>query len=1708
MNVNMQSLRQSGRLFLGFVAAILFAGTPLPSARGQANTAPFVWLEGEAPTTIAPATLKPEITDVGAPKLLSGAKWLHISIEGKDVEKQAPEDGIVLTYNATTPQAGEYEVWNRVGYEAVRPDFDWRIDDGAWSTIKSTDPSTDVEQLQTWNPVAWIRMGTATLTAGAHTLQIRISRHKDNKGNYTAVNYASDALCLYDGHFRPNDQFKPGDASYQTDVDRAAATKVFAVTPPTGAAQTATPLTGNWQIARFDEDTIHDPDGPITDIPAADSLYWKSMQVPGNRDTALPEWMHAHRYLLRTRVSVPAEAAGRSFYLHFPAINMIATVFVNGQYCGYTKAPFTAWDCDITKAVKPGGTNEVIVGIKDWFYALPSRGVKEGGHIQYIPTDWVSKFGPADFTFPVWNHTDNGILRAPSLVVAGPAYTSDVFAIPSVKQKALGLEVTIHNPSAQDATVSVGNDVEPMGGGPSAMSFAAHTATIPAGQDTVVKISEPWANPKLWWPDSPNQYQVVTRLSMNGKAVDARTTKFGFREWGWQGPQFTLNGVPWHGRADTSALSSDLGEKWLQAYHQHGQTMVRVWGEPSTIEDDLNWYDAHGVCVRRTGIFDGEGANYFLTGDGGKVNQPLFDHWKTQLLAWAKGQRNHPSIFIWSIENEIAFINGHVFGTDKQVDAAEEPVGLALLAMDPSRPVMTDGGNALLDQSMPVYGGHYMEPPFQSLPEGAYDKAGFAHRQVWPVTEDKPILLGESYYANGNEPADFATVGGESAFVGKAEAKPAIGLIAKMLSEGYRWNGVNFHFWEGDTSDLYYNSWQPVAVLCRQWDSAFQSGQAVRRTLKLFNDTHDSSPITLTWRLMMAGAPAAHGVSVHQVAPGMSDTFDVTVPMPHVTSRADGQWILTLTRNGKAVFKDIKPISVLNPHPSMAGGGGAVSTAAYRGSSAGKTVVFDPSGSVAPFLRSRGIAFLSIPSLREAPASAKVLIVGPDALTAAQSGSSALAAYAAGGRVVIVLEQKNLLKYQALPGDMQPDTGANQGYVAFMEDPGNAIFQGLTQRDFMTWGADGAVYRNPYTKPASGGRSLVQCDWRLQDTALAQMSAGKGLLLVSQLMIGEKLASSPVAQQLLLNMVAFGQSYRQVFHPVLAATEGNAPLAKALVGAGVQYSAASSPVATIEKPGSISIINATPVNLHSLAADIAQVNTFTRGGGWIILNNLTPEGLEDYNKIVGFPHMIRRFGQSVTQTSLAGAKHIEKVTWPTIRNPLTAGLAASNIVMGSGQQIVGYAAGQYPDEDSYSYVVDLDEVAPFGSSPFWAYGNITNNFTSADGFWPLIINFPAPAGHKPFEVPITFPKPQTITRFTFVGNNNYWPQTKVGLVFNGNKMTFPYTPGDITKPAEPQTYDINPPHTAQNLTLTVDDWLERPGVGSTIGIDNIYLYAKRPADFAARVRPMLNIGALVEYPRGRGGIVLCNVLFKDREGNPENTGKKQTILATILRNLNAPFAGGKTLIAGANNLTYTPLDISHQTNQYRTDQGWFGDKQFTFADLPAGKQNFAGVSYNIYNFTTSPVPTVIMLGGGGIPGNLADHVTGIPVGRKADALFFLQAAKIEPPMSPDDIKNHRQFEMADYIVHYADGQTAKIPVYSQINVENYKQDAKVAPIAIPGAQVAWARPYPGTDQVAVAYSMQWNNPRPDQTITSIDLQYGPDRRGVLSLLAVTAASSQ
>jgi len=785
---------------------------------------------------------------------------------------------------------------------------------------------------------------------------------------------------------------------------------------------------------------------------------------------------------------------------------------------------------------------------------------------------------------------------------------------------------------------------------------------------------------------------------------------------------------------------------------------------------------------------------------------------------------------------------------------------------------------------------------------------------------------------------------------------------------------------------------------------------------------------------------------------------------------------------GAEVFRDSKAVSVL---PAISDG-----DLKKKG-----LAVYDPSGETSALLKRLQVPFQPVQTLDALPADVKVLLVGSDAVKPDQTTSTRLAAYASKGRSVIVLDQAHPLKYQAIPGDIElaPRTKKNEfgtevptaeGRTAFIEDTSHPALKGLKDKDFFTWGPGHLVFRNAYVKPTRGGKSLVQCGPRLEYSALVEVSVGQGIMVLCQLDMGDKLAQNPVAQQVLLNLIRTGQNYRLEYAQVAAVVTDN-NLENAIEAIGLQYAKAKDPLAALrDSSKKILLASATPSHLRALAGSLPALESFWESGGTLVLCGLTPDGLADYNRIVGVDHVMRPFKR-------------ERVNFPVVRNPLTAGLTVGDIVLLSGQRIFGWTADEYVASDMFTYVVDLDELAPFARSNFSNYDNIVNGFVASDG-WPLIIDFEHPQDGSPYDIHMDLPTEETLVEFTFDSSINYNAITRIALLFDGkDRVEFELVPN-----GEAQIFALEPSHKAKRLTLQLLKWLSDPAKRPIIGIDNIALKVQRSSKWQAEVKPMLNNGGLVEYKKGPGRVVLVNLNFQENEAVPVNKTKKRAILATVLRNLKAPFSGGKTVIAGAD-LNYSPIDIHTKATTYKDERGWFGDKQFTFKSLPSGEHVFAAVPYTVYEMPTSPVPQVLMLGGGGVPGNLPEQILDIPIQVKTDALFFLHTARIDRRRDDRQRNEKRQFELCRYIIHYADGLTSEVPVYSEIDIDHYRQRD---PRSIPGAQIAWTNRFDNSDESAVLYAKQWNNPRPETAIESVDLVYGKDKdRGVPVLVAITAA---
>lgn len=1666
----------------------------------------YVWLEGEEPSS---TSIEMQRGGWGNARYLSGETWLHCSLDADKVKRDVPEEGVRIAYAFEAARESAYEVWSRIGFEFVRSVFDWRIDGGSWERVAPEALTTDLMEIDVWCEVAWLHMGDRTLGAGPHTLELRLPRVADDKGQPQRILFACDALCLSEGPFVPRSRFKP-DEDGRDARDRQAAAAVFRMAEPAAPARRVSlPLAGEWEVCRHDEQLPGPVAAPMSDFPQAP--HWTAIAVPGDKNVLRPDLLFAHRLWYRARVEVPAAMAGLAFFLDFPCNNLNTTVYVNGVFCGFEKNPFARFQIDVTAGIRAGAVNEIMVGIRDAYYgrsADPARPLKLRRTFN-IPVKFFSE-GFQDLDYPVWNCPQSGILGTPSLVAAGSVYAASVFVKPSVARKRLDAEITLRNSSGRDAEGEIRWEAVGEDAGTVAATFPPAPVRVRAGGTEVLNLSAAWETPALWWPDSPHLYRLRATIVVAGAAADASETLFGFREWRCEGTKFTLNGVVWHMWADLVGVRSSP-EAWLEAYRRTHQRTMRMSTAGQAGHDTrwlglepeaaLEFCDRHGVVVRRNTTLDGEKIGYqFSEHDaetrrqqgGSELKPALMQNWRDQCVAQVKGERNHPSIQLWTIENEFAFINLiNLLGNSPAMDRYEEEITKthdAVRAADPTRAVMIDGGGATKADTLSVHGDHYVATLDTRYPDLAYEpfvEGGGRGRWTWDRM--RPRFIGEDWYATGINPADYAMWGGEAAFQGKAGTRGAVALIYRMLNEGYRWGGhyAAWHFWlGGDGGPAQWGANDPRAVFVRQWDWTFGSSRRVTRTFGIFNDTRYADPITFSRRLLVDGEECYSRTTTHAVAPGTAEKFDEEIAMPAVAARTEGVLRLSLQVNGDEVYTDAKAVSILPP-PRADG----IDPAAVA--------LLDPAGGTAAALRRLGIPCREVASLDALSDAAKVIVVGRDAIGEADSTSPRCAALAAEGRAVVVLDQSFPLKYEAIPARMrlaprtrQSDFGqavpAADGCTAFIEDPSHAAFRMLENKDFFTWGPDHKVFRGAYIKPTRGAKSLVQCGPRLEYSALVEVPVGEGIMYLCQLDMGGRLDVNAAAQHLLVNLIRTGLGYRRE-HAEVAVVDAGGPLETALDAIGLQYAAADEPLAAIaDATKKIVLVRATPAHLKRLADAASALEAFWRRGGTLFLCGVAPEGLADFNRIVGVAHVMRPFKR-------------ERVSFPPRRHPLTAGLTAGDIVLLSGRRIFGWTADEYVVSDMFTHVVDLEDMAPFARSDFFAFENIVNGFTGSDG-WPLIIDFPYPKDGAPYEIRLELPSEETIVEYTHDQSVNYSPTTRIALVFDGKeRVEFELDAG-----GDAQTFAIDPPRRARRVTVQLAQWRPDFAKGPNIGIDNIALKVMRSAAWHAAVEPMLNVGGLVRYDKGGGGVVLCNVDFREREAVPVNQTKKRAILAAVLRNLNAPFSGGRTVIVGAG-AAYTPLDIHTKATTYKDARGWFGDAGRTFEDLPAGEHVLAGVPFVIYEMPTSPVPQVLMLGGKGVPGNLPAEIKAVPVGRKAGALFFLHTARVDRRLNDRERREGAQPEMCRYVVRYAGGATEEIPVVSEVHIDDYRQKH---PAALPGAQLAWTRPYGDGDVSAAAYAMQWDNPHPDAEIESIDMIYGPERCGVPCLIAVTAASAR
>ncbi len=337
----------------------------------------------------------------------------------------------------------------------------------------------------------------------------------------------------------------------------------------------------------------------------------------------------------RKHLDVPAGDKGKQLYLDIDGAMAYASVWLNGKFVGGWPYGYASFRLDLTSYVEFGAENVLAIRLDN--PPDSSRWYPGGGIYRNV---WLVKTAPI--------HVSHWGTYVTTPKVA-PAFAD------------INLKVGLENHAANKATVTVSTRVFELGADgqkaakPSA-TFPANSPRIAFGQSSV-QANARINKPRLWSLKQPNLYAAVTTLYRNGKVVDRYETIFGIRTIKFEVDKgFFLNGeyVPLRGvcnHHDLGALGSALNtralERQLEIMKEMGVNAIRTSHNPPAPEL-LELADRMGLLVMDE-AFDAwrrakKKNDYHL----------LFDDWhEKDLRALVRRDRNHPSVILWSIGNEI-----------------------------------------------------------------------------------------------------------------------------------------------------------------------------------------------------------------------------------------------------------------------------------------------------------------------------------------------------------------------------------------------------------------------------------------------------------------------------------------------------------------------------------------------------------------------------------------------------------------------------------------------------------------------------------------------------------------------------------------------------------------------------------------------------------------------------------------------------------------------------------------------------------------------------------------------------------------------------------------------------------------------------------------------------------------------------------------------
>ncbi len=670
----------------------------------------------------------------------------------------------------------------------------------------------------------------------------------------------------------------------------------------------------------------------------------------------------------RQWLELPAEIEGKQLTLSFDAVSKMSEVFINGEAAGSNIGMFGDFQIDATRFLHPGRNLIAVKVTRDIngkaaqtsdamenYYSSVRKEVEDNKNDQQ-----ANKAVLTDVPHGFYGDNPAGIWQPVKLIVSNPLKVEDVF-IKSALDGA-SIDITVKNSAAKKKNFDIRVDIVDKQTGKALYGDIVRKKLSLAvnGQGTYT-CDINGLKPKLWEPATPNLYDFRISLTEGkGKVTDCMTVTSGFRTFESKDGFLYLNGrkywmrggnhIPFALCPNDSLLADRFMHLMKEGNVEATRTHTTPWNELWTSAADRN-----GIAISFEGTW-----SWLMIHSTPIPDKGVLDLWSSEWLRVMKKFRNHPSVFFWTINNEMKF-----YDLDADTERARQKFQIIsdvvkkMRELDPTRPICFDS-NYLHSKAVKRFGEEFLNTVddgdiddnhayynwydysvFRFF-NGEFQKSfkspgrplisqemstGYPNAETGHPTRSYQLIHQNPYTLIGYEAYDWANpnsflkvqsfITGELAETLRRTNEQASGIMHFAYMTWFR---QCYDYRRIQPYPTYYamqRAMQPVLVSAELWGRNLYAGEKLHTRIYVVNDNEEGrnlNPMSLNWSIVdRTGKVLATGTEQFPAVKYYGRKYiepNIHMPASLPADKANVLLKLTLTENGKTLSQNEYELTV------------------------------------------------------------------------------------------------------------------------------------------------------------------------------------------------------------------------------------------------------------------------------------------------------------------------------------------------------------------------------------------------------------------------------------------------------------------------------------------------------------------------------------------------------------------------------------------------------------------------------------------------------------------------------------------------------------------------------------------------------------------------------------------------------------------------------